>query len=1401
MKRISRLLVTLVFSLCIVLSCTSAVSAAGLAKVTGLKVSSYSVSSVKLAWTAVKSAKKYQIQVFEGNNKKATKTLTTSDSKTTYTVTGLKAKTSYKFAVRAYNSGFINGAYSSTVSAKTGVAKVTNFKASVSATTAKLTWNNVAGATGYVLQQKKGDSWKTIAKPTKNTYTVKNLTPNKKVYFRIYAFTKSGSKTYKGETVKLTVTPKVPAVSSLKATTSNCSTLKLTWAKTSGATGYILQQQNGKKWKTVAKPTKNTYTVKSLTPNKKVTFRVCAYTKVGKKTYMGAYTTLTAKPTVTAVSTFTSSTSYASATLKWSAAAGAKGYQIQYATKSDFKGAKTVTIKDSKTLSYKLSSLNTGTTYYLRIRAYQTAKVSGKTKTYNSSWKTLTIKPVLSGASGLGYSSVSTSSSALSWKKVSGASGYQIVYATSSNFKSNKKTAWVKSGSTVTASISKLASGTQYFVKVRPYRTVGDSKVYGSYSNTVNFVTAPAQVSGLKAVSVADKSIKVQWNATTAAKYIVYYKAASSKSYSSAEATANSYTLSGLSSATTYNFYVIAVNSAGTKGKASSAISATTLGVSSAAPTLSISSLTANGAKASWNKVAGATGYQLQYATKSTFKDAKTVTVKGGDTLSATVSGLAVYEDYYYRVRAYGTNGSSTVYGTYSATKAARTLHTKVTGLKATGSDYTVTLSWDKLSYTKYNVYYKLASASSYSKIESTTNSYTLTNLDGSKDYNVYVRAVGKDGSEGEKSAVATAKTSGLSKDKPTAKLTYSDKTPTKATVTWTAVPGATGYRVYCGYKTNAESKLTSVTVEGKTSYTYTGLQSGTEFTVYVKAYLDGATYKEGTASNSLSFVTKPAAVENLQAVPGEDSISLSWNPTPCYAYYVTYTPAGGKATTVKTQSNKYVLSGLTAGKSYAVSVAAANSKDVKGSEANITKATCKGINSVTVQDGIISININAVANATNYRIQQYSVARNTWDFVADTILPQENGTVTLTSSDWKNVNTALVRVVALDADNNNIFVSDPYEKTVTTGSDFEATANASNYSVTLKWKDDVAAASTVRVYNIYGNSYSEVTAKADDTFTYYVAPGAIHRFAVYSDGSLVYSAAVEMPAIDTSLTSNEARNAQVNYLVQAINNTKNDTTDYTFKAVSGGDLLYDTTYLRMEVDSTNAAYKTAFVTALALSGVTDGLSATITCNNKEEIDEKMGAVLGDDLDGSFSNVRETFDITSSTYQNGSLYKNGMLNTSIKATSSVEPFGKDASWQHSQVPANWKNAFSSISTTKQSDGTYKVVAVLNRETTSTDFHSAFLSKDTLDGSSSIDMSDVFGEGSDGNVNVKSIGATTLTAVIDSNNHLVSYSVKLPSIIDMDMVVDLPIDNEDSIIIDLDMTLDCTTNYEYTFIEM
>ena len=77
---------------------------------------------------------------------------------------------------------------------------------------------------------------------------------------------------------------------------------------------------------------------------------------------------------------------------------------------------------------------------------------------------------------------------------------------------------------------------------------------------------------------------------------------------------------------------------------------------------------------ASWKKQATqTTGYQIQYATNSSFSDAKTVTVKSTKQTKKNVSNLKANKKYFVRVRTYKTVGKTKYYSKWSKTESVKT--------------------------------------------------------------------------------------------------------------------------------------------------------------------------------------------------------------------------------------------------------------------------------------------------------------------------------------------------------------------------------------------------------------------------------------------------------------------------------------------------------------------------------------------------------------------------------------------------------------------------------------------------------------------------------------------------------------------------------------------------------
>lgn len=69
------------------------------------------------------------------------------------------------------------------------------------------------------------------------------------------------------------------------------------------------------------------------------------------------------------------------------------------------------------------------------------------------------------------------------WKRDKSATGYQVVVAKDKNFKQGKKTATIKNNKTTQKTFKKLSRNKVYYVKLRSYKTMGETKIYGNYSN------------------------------------------------------------------------------------------------------------------------------------------------------------------------------------------------------------------------------------------------------------------------------------------------------------------------------------------------------------------------------------------------------------------------------------------------------------------------------------------------------------------------------------------------------------------------------------------------------------------------------------------------------------------------------------------------------------------------------------------------------------------------------------------------------------------------------------------------------------------------------------------------------------------------------------------------------
>lgn len=183
--------------------------------VSGLKVSTRNTTSLKLTWNKQGDAAGYQIQQYKNNKWSTVSTLTSNTN--TYTVSSLKAGTTYQLRVRSYRkiSGTTYyGAWSGTLTTPTKPSTPT--LSSLSSGSKKLTakWKKVNNCTGYQIQYSTSSKFSnaksvTVSKNSTTSKTISKLTGKKKYFVRVRTYkTVNGTKYYSAWSKSKSVTTK-----------------------------------------------------------------------------------------------------------------------------------------------------------------------------------------------------------------------------------------------------------------------------------------------------------------------------------------------------------------------------------------------------------------------------------------------------------------------------------------------------------------------------------------------------------------------------------------------------------------------------------------------------------------------------------------------------------------------------------------------------------------------------------------------------------------------------------------------------------------------------------------------------------------------------------------------------------------------------------------------------------------------------------------------------------------------------------------------------------------------------------------------------------------------------------------------------------------------------------------
>ena len=644
----------------------------------------------------------------------------------------------------------------------------------------------------------------------------------------------------------------------------------------------------------------------------------------------------------TAPASCTPEATYNSVSLSWEKVSDADGYTITRKEEGTDTEQMIAHVDGADTVSYKDTGVQTGTSYIYHVYAYTSYTNNGK-QDYANTDKFAAVKAtpqlgkaVLTSVSAEGYSSLT-----LTWKKVDGASGYEI-YRSTDKSKVDTLTGDVNSEALSYADAS-VEAGKTYYYKVQPYCVVNGKKVYGDASDVLSGKRLPSATS-LTAESAGYKEVKLTWSAVDGVTgYEVSRKTSSSSYKKIATVTGGKTGCSDtkVTAGTAYTYKVRAyktVNGSKVYGDDSNEVTVTPV---LAAPQITLKNVSYNSVTITWNQISGAHGYKVYRSTKkdSGYKAVKTINDK--TTLTFIDKKLSAGKKYYYKVCAFRTVGGKNAEGEYSDVQSIKAAPEAVTLKSEAAGATAVKLTWNKVDMPStgggYAVYQIVNGTDSLIKrCSAKSTSYTVTGLTAGQKYTFKVVTFAKD-KNGKRAYGGTSNE--LTVTPKLLKVSIDTIKAGKynsAVLSWniTSAGDEDGYIIYRSDSKNGKYKQLGTTVKKSgsmtASYTDKNVKVGKKYYYKVVTYknlADGNVIRSGY-SGAKGYTARPGTAAVKIKSAGNESLKITWKKvkTSKNSYvkgYVIYrsTTENGKYRKIKTinkgTTTSYVDKGLVTGNTY----------------------------------------------------------------------------------------------------------------------------------------------------------------------------------------------------------------------------------------------------------------------------------------------------------------------------------------------------------------------------------------------------------------------------------------------------------------------------------------------------
>jgi fibronectin type 3 domain-containing protein len=700
-----------------------------------------------------------------------------------------------------------------------------NVQAHSSGTSAiTLSWNESANAASYsIYRMSQSDPQaQKVGTSIVPSYVDTGLAPQATWGYLISA-TNAFGESGKSALVWAAASPLTPASpQGVAAVPASGTGMLVTWSASQNATSYIVQWSTQAAGPfTFAKTDSLAYLVSGLMVSTTYFFQVIAVNDAGMSVASAQVSAATASLAGPAAPQGVNAQPASSTSIRitWSVVSGAVSYSVYRTAQGSTQQQK---IGTTAVASYTDTGLAQQSTW-----GYAVSTVNGVGESDPSAvaWATTTPArpqtPLQVTAAGISETGIR-----VSWAPVQYAENYLVQW-------SAQASGPFASATTDTAAyvISGLAASTRYYVQVSASNSAGSSAASSPVSATTLAPSVqPPAAPILTAAARSDTSIQISWQQVqNAASYIIERAAASTGPYSVACTTAAlTWTDAKLVSSTPYFYRGKAFNSAGVSGY-SAVVSATTSTAAPAVPAgVTATAVSSSSITISWTAVTGATGYIIYGGTSLT--SLAQLATATATTYSNT--GLTAATTYYYAVAATNAGGTSAQSAGVSATtqSAAPSAPTGVTATAVSSSS--ITVSWAAVSgATGYVVYGGTSSTSLAQLATATATTYSNTGLTAATTY-YYAVAATNAGGTSTRSTVVSAATQSAAPATP-ASLTATAASSSSITIKFTAVTGATSYKVYSSTNNTTFTVLATIST---TTYTHTGLTANTTYYYRVTA-------------------------------------------------------------------------------------------------------------------------------------------------------------------------------------------------------------------------------------------------------------------------------------------------------------------------------------------------------------------------------------------------------------------------------------------------------------------------------------------------------------------------------------------------------------------------------------